>query len=211
MKRPKKTTKKKAKNKSETEKENFIRADKIFGGKCILNKNELKKAIQHCKGLGLRVVLTMGAWDLVHIGHARYLKEARNHGDVLVVGVDSDEKVRAKKGPDRPVVPQEERMEMVTHLKYVDIVTLKEHKAPKWSMIKLVRPHTLIATQETYSNGQLKELKKYCENVVVLDPKATTSTSAKIRRLQITTAKKMEETLRPKIIETMEEVLNSIR
>lgn len=210
MKKAKKVTRKAVK-KPKAIKENFMQADRIFGGKCILNPKELKKAVDHCKGLDLRVVLAMGAWDLVHIGHARYLKEAKNHGDVLVVGVDSDEKVRAKKGPDRPIVPQEERLEMITHLKYVDIVTLKEHKAPKWSMIKLVRPHTLIATAETYSNGQVKELKKYCENVVVLDPKATTSTSAKIRRLQISTAKKMEETLRPKIIETMEEVLKSIR
>jgi len=210
MKKQKKVAKKVI-NKSKSAKESFVQADKIFGGKCVLNPKELKKAVDHCKGLGLRIVLTMGAWDLVHIGHARYLKEAKNYGDVLVVGVDSDEKVRAKKGPDRPIVPQEERLEMITHLKYVDIATLKEYKAPKWSMIKLIRPHILIATAETYSKGQVKELKKYCEKVVVLDPKATTSTSAKIRRLQNTTAKKMEETLRPKIIKTMEDVLNSIR
>lgn len=207
MKKRKKATKKK----SEPMKKSFIQLSSVFGGKCILNLEELKKAVRHCKGLGLKIVLTMGAWDLVHIGHARYIKDAKSHGDVLVVGVDSDEKVRAKKGPERPIVPQEERLEMITHLKYADIVTLKEHKMPKWHLIKLVRPHTLIATAETYSNGQKKELKKYCENVVVLDPKATTSTSAKIRRLQISTAKKMEETLRPKIIETIEEVLNSIK
>jgi D-beta-D-heptose 7-phosphate kinase/D-beta-D-heptose 1-phosphate adenosyltransferase len=211
MKKTKKVVKKVVKKSKAGGKGSFVQPDLIFGGKCILNLKELKKAVDHCKGLGLKVVLTMGSWDLVHIGHARYLKEAKDHGDILVVGVDDDKKIRARKGADRPVVPENERMEMITHLKYVDLVTLKEHKAPKWHLIKLVRPHTLIATAEIYSNGQKKELKKYCENVIILDPKATTSTSAKIRRLQISTAKKMEETLRPKIIETMEEVLNSMR
>jgi D-beta-D-heptose 7-phosphate kinase/D-beta-D-heptose 1-phosphate adenosyltransferase len=211
MKKKKKTIRKKAKNKFEPIKKSFVQPELIFGGKCIFNFKELKKAVEHCKGLGLKIVFTSGSWDLVHIGHARYLQEAKSHGDILIVGVDNDEKIRARKGPDRPIVPENERMEMITHLKYVDLVTLKGHKDPKWNLIKLVRPHTLIATSETYTNGQKKELKKYCQNVVVLAPKATTTTSAKIRRLQITTAKKMEETLRPKIIETIEEVLNSMK
>lgn len=185
--------------------------DKIFGGKYILNLKELKKSVNHCRGLGLKIVLTQGSWDLVHIGHARYLKEAKNHGDVLVVGVDDDKKIRNRKGPDRPIVPEDERMEMITHLRYVDMAIIKPFDAPKWHLIKAVKPDVLIATKETYNNSQLKELKKYCGKVVVLRPKATTSTSAKIRRLQITTAKKLEETLRPKIIQTIEEVLTSMR
>lgn len=207
----KKRAKKRAVSKSSGEIENFVQSEQIFGGKCILDLKKLKRAVEHCKGLGLRIVLTMGAWDLAHIGHARYLKEAKKHGDVLVVGVDSDEKVRRKKGPDRPVVPQDERMEMITHLRYVDVVTLKEHNAPKWHLIKLIRPDVLIATCKTYRKNQIKELGKYCQKVVVLEPRATTSTSAKIRRLQIATAKKMEEMLRPKIINAIEEVLNSVR
>jgi len=211
MKKTKKTVKKKEKVKPGGVARSFVQPDLVFGGKCILNFKELKKAVEHCKGLGLKIVLTSGSWDLVHIGHARYLREAKSHGDILVVGVDSDEKITARKGPDRPIVPQDERLEMITHLKYVDLVTLKNKNDPKWNLIKLVKPHTLIATAETYTNGHKKELKKYCQNVVVLDPKATTSTSAKIRRLQISTAKKMEETLRPKIIATIEEVLNSMK
>jgi len=211
IKKGRKEIKKRIKEESPRNNENFIQSDKIFGGKCILNLKELKKAVAHCKGLGLRIVLTMGSWDMVHIGHARYFMEAKKHGDILVVGVDSDEKVRARKGPERPIVPQDERMEMVRHLRYVDLVTLKEYKSPKWNLIKLIRPDVLIATKETYNELQIKELHKYCVKVVVLEPRATTSTSAKIRRLQIMTAKKLEETLRPKIIKTIEEVLSSMR
>src|SRR4051812_47052135 len=87
---------------------------KIFGGasnfseRWIKDDTVLKKLIENCKGLGLKIVLTQGTYDMVHIGHARYFEEAKKHGHILVVGVDSDEKVRARKGPERPVVPQAE-------------------------------------------------------------------------------------------------------
>ena len=182
-----------------------------FSHRYISDYKKLTKLVDHCKGLGLEVVLTQGTYDMVHIGHARYFEEAKKHGDLLIVGVDSDEKVRARKGPERPVVPQDERLEMVAHLKSVDVVVLKQHKAPKWSLIKTVRPDVLIATKETYTKAQLKELEKFCKKIIVLDPMATTSTSAKIRRLQISTAKSLGKQLTPKIMSTIEEVLENLK
>ncbi|MDO8529445.1 MAG: adenylyltransferase/cytidyltransferase family protein [bacterium] len=190
--------------------EEIINPNVAFKNKCVLDVKTLSECIKHCKGLGLRIVLTQGSWDLVHIGHARYFKEAKKHGDILVVGVDSDEKVRARKGPERPIVPEGERMEMVTHFRYVDLATLKKHSDPKWHLIKIVKPDVLIATQETYSKKEIKDLEKYCGKVVVLESQATTSTSAKIRRLQIITAKKLEKALTPKLLTTIKEVLNGI-
>lgn len=182
-----------------------------FNQRYISDYKKLGKLIEHCKGLGLRIVLTQGTYDMVHIGHARYFEAAKKHGDILVVGVDSDEKVRARKGPERPVVPESERLEMVAHLRPVDIVVLKPHKAPRWQLTKMVKPDTLIATKETYTKEELKELKKYCQEVVVLDPMATTSTSAKIRKLQISTAKNLGTSLTPKIMKAIEEALESIK
>jgi len=205
------TKKKKSKNERPTNGGKSIDAASIFGGKFMDDLKELRESINHCKGLGLKIVLTQGTWDLVHIGHARYFKEAKEHGDVLVVGVDSDAKVRERKGPERPIVPQDERVEMVTHMKYVDVAVIKEIHHPKWHLIKIVRPDILIATKETYKTKHLKELKKYCGKVVVLDPRATTSTSAKIRRLQISTAKKLEEKLTPRILKAIEETLSEIK
>ena len=172
---------------------------------------KLAHLVNHFKGLGCKIVLTQGTYDMVHIGHARYLEEARRNGDFLIVGVDSDEKVRFRKGPERPVVPQEERLEMLTHLRCVDVVFLKQLKDPKWALIKTVKPDVLIATKETYTKQQLKELKKYAGKVMVLEPRATTSTSAKIRRLQIGTAKKIGEALTPKLIQTIEDVLSAMK
>ncbi len=180
-------------------------------GKPLTNYKQIKDLIGHFKYLGMKVVLTQGAFDMIHVGHGRYLKEAKKYGDLLVVGIDSDEKIKFRKGPERPVVPQEERVEMLTHLRYVDLVFLKEVKDPKWSLIKAICPDILIATKETYKKDQLKELKKYCGKVVVLEPMATTSTSAKIRRLQIGTAKKLGQALTPKILKTIQDVLDEMK
>lgn len=192
-------------------KEKILDTDALLKGRFIPDYRQLKSAIDHCKGLGLKVVLTQGTWDLVHIGHARYFREAKKHGDLLVVGVDSDEKVRDRKGPDRPIVPEDERIEMITHMRHVDIVVLKELNHSKWFLIKIVRPDVLIATKETYAKQQIKDLKKYCGEVVVLESQATTSTSAKIRRLQISTAKKLEDKLTPRILKAIEETLAEIK
>lgn len=182
-----------------------------FNQRYITDYKKLEKLIGHCKGLDLKIVLTQGTYDMLHIGHARYFEEAKKHGDILIVGVDSDEKVRARKGPERPVVPESERLEMVAHLRPVDVVVLKPLKVPRWQLTKMVKPHVLITTKETYTKEEIKELHKYCEKVVILDPMATTSTSAKIRKLQINTAKSLGTTLTPKIMKAIEEALESIK
>lgn len=181
------------------------------GGGAMTDYKKIQSLIGHCKELGMKITLTQGSFDMIHVGHGRYLREAKKHGDLLVVGIDSDEKIKSRKGPERPVVPQEERVEMLTHLRHVDLVFLKQLKDPKWSLIKAICPDVLIATKETYSRAQLKDLKKYCGKVIVLEPQATTSTSAKIRRLQIGTAKKLGQALTPKILKTIQDVLDEMK
>ncbi len=173
--------------------------------------DEIKPLIAKYRKQGKKIVLTQGSFDMVHIGHARYCEEAKKYGDVLIVGVDSDEKVRHRKGPDRPVVPQEERLEMLTYLRSVDEVVLKELSEPKYALIKAVKPDVLIATKETYTPEKIKELEKICGKVVVLEPMATTSTSAKLRRLQIGAAKKISANLSSKLIKTIEQVLEELK
>jgi len=72
----------------------------------------------------LSVVLTNGAFDMLHVGHIRYLADARHHGDRLVVAVNSDRSVHASKGPHRPLIPQHERVELLSHLWMVDRIVL---------------------------------------------------------------------------------------
>ncbi len=180
-------------------------------GKVLHDIEELKKKVAELRNNKLSIVLTQGTWDLVHIGHARYIQEAKMHGDVLIVGVDSDEKVRLRKGPDRPIVPEDERLEIVSHLRWPDYLILKYSTDPKWHLIKLIQPDVLIATKETYTKEEIQELKKYCKKILVLEPKATTSTSAKIRLLNITTANKIEKLLAPKIAKAIDDVLMEVK
>ncbi|MCO7221973.1 adenylyltransferase/cytidyltransferase family protein [Klenkia sp. PcliD-1-E] len=141
------------------------------------------------KTLGLRVVLTSGSFDMIHEGHSRYLEAARSMGGFLIVGVDSDEKVRLRKGPSRPAVPEMERLRMVTHQRGVGIVTLKRVEHPPWALIKAVRPSVLVATAETYSDEEVARLEaEYCDRVVVLDRMSTVSTSARLRLIHLADA-----------------------
>jgi D-glycero-beta-D-manno-heptose 1-phosphate adenylyltransferase len=179
--------------------------------KIILKADDIQPIVEKLRSQGKKIVLTQGSFDMVHIGHGRYCEEAKQQGDVLIVGVDSDEKIKKRKGPDRPIVPQEERLEMMTYLSTVDYVVLKEDDAPKWHLIKLIKPDVLVATRETYSAEQIKELKLICGAVMVLDPRATTSTSAKIRRVQIGAAQKLTKTISKRLIATMEQVLEELK
>jgi len=86
----------------------------------VLTLPELVEFRRGWRESGQRLVLTNGTFDLLHIGHVRYLEAARKLGDVLVVGINSDESVRRYKGPGRPVVPHEERAEIVAALRCVD-------------------------------------------------------------------------------------------
>ncbi len=177
----------------------------------IIDSSMVSQIVNGIRAEHKKIVLTQGVFDLVHIGHARYCEAAKKHGDVLIVGVDCDEKVRARKGPDRPVVPQDERLEMLTYLGSVDYVVLKELKEQKWSLIKRIRPDVLVATKETYTDEQIAQLEQWCGKVVVLAPMATTSTSAKIRRLQIGMARRIAESMGEKLMKTIEETLNELR
>lgn len=175
-------------------------------GRFISDFDKLVELVDALRTIGAKIVLTQGAFDFIHIGHFLYLEKARSMGDILVVGVDSDEKVRNRKGPDRPIVSEEERVKMLTHVRHVDLVTLKADNLPKWHLIKTLKPDVLVATQETYSDKQLKELKKYCGKLVVLEPQATTSTTAKLRRLNIGLSNKIRDAVTQSINETFEKL-----
>lgn len=90
----------------------------------VVSLGELVMLRAQWKAEGKRLVLTNGTFDLLHIGHVRYLQAARELGDVLVVGINSDSSVRGYKGPGRPVVPQDERAEIVAALRSVDYATI---------------------------------------------------------------------------------------
>jgi D-glycero-beta-D-manno-heptose 1-phosphate adenylyltransferase len=155
-----------------------------FDQRFIEDYDEIETTVNALRTLGFKVVLTSGSFDVIHEGHSMYLEAARQFGDFLIVGLDSDEKIRGRKGENRPVVPQMERLRMVTHQRGVGLVTLKHTHHPKWALIKAVRPDVLVATEETYTQAEITELEaSYCGRVEVLERMATVSTSARLREI----------------------------
>jgi len=107
------------------------------------NLNELLPALALHKQEGKKIVFTNGCYDLLHIGHIRCFKEAKKLGDILVVALNSDRSVRALKGPPRPIVPQEERAEILAALECVDYVTIFDQDNPR-EIISLLKPDILV-------------------------------------------------------------------
>ncbi len=92
---------------------------------------------------GKRIVFTNGCFDVLHLGHVRYLEQARRLGDILVVGVNTDASVRRLKGQKRPLRSEQERAAMVAALKPVDFVTLFDEDTPE-ALIAELQPHVLV-------------------------------------------------------------------
>ena len=109
----------------------------------VLDISQLSSIVDSLKQAGKRIVFTNGCFDIIHVGHVRYLKEARSLGDVLVVGLNSDESVRAIKGMNRPIVPQGERAEVLSSLRDVDYVVIFYEPDP-YNTIAALRPDILV-------------------------------------------------------------------
>ena len=104
---------------------------------------DVHKLVAGLRAAGKTIVFTNGVFDLLHPGHIRYLQQARALGDALVVGVNSDRSVRAIKGPTRPIVPEDERAEVLAALACVDAVVVFDDETPQ-ELIRALQPDVLV-------------------------------------------------------------------
>ncbi len=109
----------------------------------VLSRQALQQELEARRRLGQRIAFTNGCFDLLHAGHVQYLQEARAQAEVLVVGLNSDRGVRALKGPQRPLQPEQARAEVLAALQVVDYVTLFDEPTPV-ELIKHLRPDVLV-------------------------------------------------------------------
>ena len=109
----------------------------------ILTPEEMLGERQRLRAAGARLVFTNGVFDLLHVGHVRYLAEARTLGDALLVAINSDRKVRELKGPSRPVFDQAERAEILAALRCVDYVVVFDGISPRTLIAELL-PDVLV-------------------------------------------------------------------
>lgn len=108
----------------------------------VLNLEELLKIIEPLRE-SKRIVFTNGCFDILHAGHAYYLKKAKEFGDILIIGLNSDESIKRIKGPKRPIVPEAMRAYLLDSLKPVDYVIIFDEDTPE-RLIKAIRPHVLV-------------------------------------------------------------------
>ncbi|ACM05972.1 adenylyltransferase/cytidyltransferase family protein [Thermomicrobium roseum] len=153
----------------------------------------LPKLSEDLHRAGKRIVLTNGHFDLLHIGHVRYLQAARSLGDVLIVAVNDDVSTRRRKGRARPLVPEAERAELLAALACVDYVTIFPGETAE-EVVRLVRPHVYVkggdygTTEEDAAAGKqpLPEapvVRALGGEVVLIPLVPERSTSALVRRI----------------------------
>ncbi|MFC1813538.1 D-glycero-beta-D-manno-heptose 1-phosphate adenylyltransferase [Thermodesulfobacteriota bacterium] len=109
----------------------------------IIQREDLAQAMKTVRASGEKIVFTNGCFDILHVGHVRYLAAAKSEGDILVVGLNSDESVKSIKKENRPIIPQEQRAEVLSSLWYVDYVSLFDEPDPL-SLIEVVQPDVLV-------------------------------------------------------------------
>jgi rfaE bifunctional protein nucleotidyltransferase chain/domain len=144
----------------------------------ILERNRLVARVAIERRSGARIVLANGCFDLFHVGHIRYLAGAKNLGDVLIVGINSDDQVRKLKGENRPFMPENERAEIVSALKFVDYVTIFP-EATVTELIRAVRPdfHAKGTDYTTETVPEREIVREYGGRVAIVgDPKDHSST-----------------------------------
>jgi D-beta-D-heptose 7-phosphate kinase/D-beta-D-heptose 1-phosphate adenosyltransferase len=151
----------------------------------LLSQDELLGAREALRAAGKSLVFTNGVFDLLHVGHARYLAAARALGDALVVAINSDRTVRELKGDGRPVINQSERAEILAALRQVDYVTIFDDVSPR-SLIARLSPDVLVKGGD-YGLDEIhgrEEVESAGGRVVSLPFVAGASTSTIIERMK---------------------------
>ncbi len=103
--------------------------------------NEIKKIAEKLKKEGKKIVTTNGSFDIIHIGHVKFLQEAKKQGDILIVGLNSDVSVKKYKSKDRPIIPQEYRAEMLAAFECVDYVVIMDEAEIAVPLVNAVKPN----------------------------------------------------------------------
>lgn len=150
---------------------------------------EAKGTLSKWRSQGENAVFTNGCFDLIHVGHVRYLQQARELGDHLVIGLNSDESVHELKGPSRPILPEEERAELLAALSCVDLVVMFSEKRVT-NLLKVLQPEIYAKggdyTPETLDPGERSAIESYGGKIVILPVVPGRSTSWIITKIKET-------------------------
>jgi len=152
--------------------------------KRLVSQSDLMVLQEKLREKGKKIVFTAGSWDLIHAGQCRYLEKAKSYGDILVVGVSSNSAIKQVKGPNKPILDEKIRAEMLTFLRSVDFVTILPEPSCSPSL-GLLRPDTYVTvkedwTEEYKNSREFKTVSSYGGEVIVVDRQSTAISTTKI-------------------------------
>ena len=150
---------------------------------CIKTWNEIVPIISKIKNLDKKIIFTNGCFDILHIGHIKYLEKAKEFGDTLILGLNSDSSVNKLKGKNRPINSQKDRALILASLKVVDYVVIFDEDTPL-ELIKLIKPDVLVKGSD-YKDKEVagQEIAKELKLIKFIDGKSTTKTIEKIQKV----------------------------
>jgi D-beta-D-heptose 7-phosphate kinase/D-beta-D-heptose 1-phosphate adenosyltransferase len=152
-----------------------------------LEREALRNKLEALRKKGKKIAFTNGCFDILHVGHVRYLREAKKTADVLVLALNSDSSVRSIKGENRPLVPENERAEVLAALEFIDFVTIFPELTPL-ELINYLKPDVLIKGGDWPEEKVVgrEEIKKWGGRVAIIPEvkgKSTTNIVEKIKSL----------------------------
>ena len=143
--------------------------------------DEIESISSELKKRGKKIIFTNGCFDILHVGHVKYLEEAKSYGDVLILGLNSDESVRRLKGPTRPVNSEDDRAYILASLEAVDYV-VKFYDDTPYELIKAIKPHTLVKGGDYAGKTVVgQDIAEELRLVNFVEGKSTTKTINKIK------------------------------
>ena len=153
----------------------------------ILERTALKDKLEELRKKGKKIAFTNGCFDILHVGHVRYLREAKKTADVLVLALNSDSSVRSIKGEERPLIPEKERAEILAALEFIDFITIFNELTPL-ELINYLKPDILIKGGDWPEEKVVgrEEIKKWGGRVAIIpevEGKSTTNIVEKIKKL----------------------------
>ncbi|HTJ72979.1 MAG TPA: adenylyltransferase/cytidyltransferase family protein [Verrucomicrobiae bacterium] len=152
--------------------------------KRLISQSDLMVLGEKLREKNKKVVFTAGSWDLIHAGQCRYLEKASENGDILVVGVSSNNAIKQVKGPNKPILDEKIRAEMLTYLRFVDFVTILPEPSCQPSL-GLLRPDVYVTVKEDWTDDyknsrEYKTVVGYGGEVLVVDRQSTAISTTQI-------------------------------
>lgn len=152
--------------------------------KRLIAQGDLIELGEKLREAGKKIVFTAGSWDLIHAGQCRYLERAKERGDVLVVGVSSNAAIKKVKGPNKPILDEKIRAEMLTFLRSVDFVTILPEPSCVPSL-GLLKPNVYVTVREEWTSNyreskEYKTVTDYGGEMLVIDRQSTSVSTTQI-------------------------------